>query len=179
VSILICDSYEALYCGKISPAKWDRLNKDAIIGNIVVLVVCLEVLIVSLTLCSLFCYLRWVYKAQKYLITLLKHFIYHMGISSVIVGFIIFWSTFCLYRYYRHPSKILSEIAYIIRAVIVPLMLFVSAVFQTLLSIRHQNGQYCQKIRKICCKSRTQERPYVDTESVIEMRTKLIHLRTL
>jgi hypothetical protein len=128
------------------------------------LVLCLEVLIVSLTLCSLFCYLRRVYKTQRLLSTLLKHFIYHTGISSIVVGYIIFWSTYCLYRYCRHPSKILSEIAYIIRAVIVPLMLFISAVFQSLLSIRHQNGQYCQNFRKICCKSRTQERPYMDTD---------------
>jgi hypothetical protein len=53
--------YEAPYSDK-----WDT---DVIIFNIAVLVLCLEVLIVSLTLCSLFCYLRRVYKTQRQLTT--------------------------------------------------------------------------------------------------------------
>jgi hypothetical protein len=141
--------------------KWD---KDAIIGSIVVLVLCLEVLIVSLTLCSLFCYLRRVYEAQRQLTTLLKRFIYYTGICSIVVGFAIFWSTYCLYRQYRHPSKITYRIIHTLGAAVEPLVLFIPSVFQTLLSIRHQN---CQNICKICCKPRPQEQSYysMDTDS--------------
>jgi hypothetical protein len=156
-------TYKALYCDEVYYTKWD---KDAIIGNIVILVLCLEVLIVSLTLCSLFCYLRRVYKTQRQLTTLLKYFIYHTGICSVI-GLAILSSTYFLYRYYRHPSELLSAIIFYIGGVIEPLALLISAVFQTLLSIRHQNNQYCQSIGKICCKSKRQarkERPYMDTD---------------
>ena len=122
---------------------------------------------VSIILCSLFCYLRRVYQAQRWPTTLLKHFIYHTGISSIGVGAAILTSTYCLYRYYRHTSKILSVIIIIIVAVVQPLVLLIlSAVFLTLLSIRHQNGQYCQKICKICCKCKAtpQERPYTDSD---------------
>jgi hypothetical protein len=133
-------------------------------------VLCLEVLIVSLTLCSLFCYLRRVYKTQRQLNTLLKHFIYHTGICSIVLGLAIFWSTYFLYRHYRYHSELPSAtivIVYTIGDVIGPLALLISTVFQTLLSIRHQNSQYCQKICKICCKSRRQvmqEQPYMDTD---------------
>ena len=126
---------------------------------------------ISFTLCSLFCYLRLVYKAlsRRQLTTLLKHFIYHTGISSMIVGFMILVSVNSLYRHYhRSSSKSLSAIIYAIDGVIEPLLMLMSAVFQTLLSIRHQNGQYCQKFYRICCKSRhkttSQERPYMDTD---------------
>ena len=72
-----------------------------------------------------------------------------------------------LYRHYHQSSsKSLSAIICAIDGVIEPLLMLISAVFQTLLSIRHQNGQYCQKFCRICCKSRhkatSQERPYVD-----------------
>ena len=160
-------TYEALNCDKSPSTKWD---KDAIILNIAILVLCLEVLVISIILCSLFCYLRRVYKAQRQLTALLKHFIYHTGISSAVMGFMILTSAYSLYRYlhYRHTSKILSSIVYIIIAVVEPLLMLISAVFQTLLSIRHQNGQCCQKFCKICCKSRhraiPQEQPYMDTE---------------
>jgi hypothetical protein len=70
-------TYVALCSDKLYSAK---LYKDAFILNMAILVLCLEVLIVSLTLCSLFCYLRRVYKAQSQLTTLLKHFIYHTGV---------------------------------------------------------------------------------------------------
>ena len=89
-------TYEALNCDKTPSTKWD---KDAIILNIAILVLCLEVLVISIILCSLFCYLRRVYRAQRQLTVLLKHFIYHTGISSVVVGFAILMSTYCLYRY--------------------------------------------------------------------------------
>ena len=157
-------TYEALKCNKHSSAKW---NKDLIILNIAVLVLFLEALMVSIILCSLFCYLRRVYRAQRRPTTLLKHFIYHTGISSIIVGLTALWSTYLLHRYFRYDSKILSAIIHIIGAVVEPLVLLISAIFQTLLSIRHQNGQYCQKICKICCKFRrqvTQERPYMETD---------------
>ena len=52
-------SYQAWHCDKLSSTKWD---KDAIILNIAILVLCLEVLVISIILCSLFCYLRRVYK---------------------------------------------------------------------------------------------------------------------
>lgn len=159
-------TYEALNCDKISSTKW---NKDAVILNIAVLVLSLEVLTVSLILCSLFCYLRALYKAQRQLTTLLKHFIYHTGISGIVVGFAIFMSMYCLYRYYRprHPSKILSAVVYTIGAVVEPLALFMSVVFQTLLTIRHQNGR---SICAICCNSRRKviqgtEQPHLDTDS--------------
>jgi hypothetical protein len=127
-------TYEALNCDKLYSTQWD---KDASILNIAILVLCLEVLIVSLTLCSLFCYLRRVYKTQRKLTTLLKHFIYHTGICSVVVGLAILWSTYFLYRYYRYPSEVSSAtiiIVYTIGAVIGPLALLISAVFQTLSS---------------------------------------------
>ena len=95
-------------------AKWD---KDAIILNIAVLVLCLEILVISIILCSLFCFLRRVYRAQRQLTALLKHFIYHTGISSIILGFAILTSTSHLYQY-RHTSKIL---VIIIVAVVQPL----------------------------------------------------------
>jgi hypothetical protein len=157
-------TYEVINCDRLSSTK---LDKDASIFNIAILVLCLEVLLVSLILCSQFCYLRLLYKAQRQLTTLLKHFIYHTGICSVVVGLAVLWSTYYLYRYYRHPSKILSAIVHTLGIIIEPLALPISAVFQTLLSIRHQNSQYCQKICKICCKSRrqvTQGRPYMDTD---------------
>ena len=120
---------------------------------------------ISIILCSLFCYLKRVYKARRQLTTLLKHFIYHTGISSAVVGFTL---TYSLYQYLHDAdtSKILSAIVNsIIIAIVEPLLMLISAVFQTLLSIRHQNGQY---ICKICCKSRhkaiPQERPYMDTD---------------
>ena len=85
-------AYEAHYCDKLSSVKWD---KDAIILNIANVVLCLEVLVISIILCSLFCYLRRVYKAQRQrLTTLLKHFIYHTGICSVVVGLEILWSMY-------------------------------------------------------------------------------------
>ncbi len=160
----ICDAYEAQYCesDKVYSAKWD---KDAIILNIAILVLCLEVLIVSLTLCSLFCYLRRVYKTQRKLTTLLKHFIYHTGICSVVVGLAILWSTYYLYRHHSNISSAIVHAIFTIGVVIEPLTLLISTVLQTLLTVRHQNGQYCQKI---CCKSRhqvTQKRPYyMDTD---------------
>ena len=164
-------SYAAVNCDKNSSAEW---YKDATILNIAVLVLCLEILVISIILCSLFCYLRRVYRVRRQLTTLLKHFIYHMGISSACVGFAILTSTYCLYQYiyYRHTSntKFLSVIfAYNIIIVIVqPLALLVCAVFQTLFSIRHQNGQYCQKFCNICCKSRRKvtprERLYMETD---------------
>ena len=107
-------TYEALYCEKFYSAKWD---KDAIIGNIVILVLCLEVLILSVILCSLFFYLHRVYKTQRQLTTLLKHFIYHTGISSIVVGLIVLWDTYYFYQYYRHPSEHLSAIMYAIGTV--------------------------------------------------------------
>ncbi|MCG8624507.1 MAG: hypothetical protein MJE68_21250, partial [Proteobacteria bacterium] len=161
-------SYQAWHCDKLSSTQWD---KDAIILNIATLVLCLEVLVISIILCGLFCYLRRVYKARRQrLTTLLKHFIYHTGICSVVVGLEILWSTYFLYQcYYRYPLSVLSAITHTIDAVVAPLVLLISAVFQTLLSIRHQNGQYCQNICKLCCKSRhkaipPQERSYMDTE---------------
>ena len=158
-------TYAALNCDKHFSAKVDI---DATILSIAILVLFLEVLVISIILCSLFCYLRRVYRAQRQLTTLLKHIIYHTGISSVGVGFMILASMFSLYQYYGHTSKILSAYIIIMVAVVEPLVLLVSAVFQTLLSIRHQNGQYCQKFYRICCKSRhkttTQERPYMDTD---------------
>ena len=158
-------TYQYHYCDKHSSTKWD---KDDIILNIAILVLSLEVLMISFILCSLFCYLCLVYRAhQRQLTTLLKHFIYHMAISSVIVGFAILMSTKSLYRYHRHSSKSLSVFVHTVGAVVEPLVLLISAIFQTLLSIRHQNGQYCQKICKICCKFRcqvTQEQPYMDTD---------------
>jgi hypothetical protein len=161
----IYDAYEARYCesDKVYSAKWD---KDAIILNIAILVLCLEVLIVSLILCGLFCYLRRVYKAQRQLTTFLKHFIYYTGMS-VAVGLVALLEMYYFYQNYRHASQLLSAIIHTIAAVIEPLVLVISAVFQTLLSIRHQNSQYCQKICKIYCKSRRQviqERPYMDTD---------------
>jgi hypothetical protein len=90
----------------------------------------------------------------------------------------VFWSKYFLYRYYRYHSKILSVIIHVTGAAIEPLALLLSAVFQTLLSVRHQNGQYCQKISKICCKSVTQGRPYMDTDRN-ENQTNIIHLPTL
>ena len=168
VWIPICDgTYEALNCDKLSSARW---YKDAIILNIAVLVLCLEVLTVALTLCSLFCYLHRMYRAQKHLTTLLKHFIYHTCISGTVVGFALLMSMYCLYRYYYrsgHPSKILSGTVYTIGAVIEPLALFLSVVFQTLLSIRHQNGQHRKTFCEICCKSRCKvprEQPYTGTD---------------
>ena len=144
------------------------LDTDNIILNIAILVLFLEALVVSIILCSLFCYLRRVYRAQRQLTTLLKHFIYHTGIVGVV--FTILTSTYSLYRYYSHTAKISSIIvAYnIIVAVVQPLALLTSAMFQTLLSIRHQNGQYCQKFCNICCKSRRKvtprEQPYMETD---------------
>ena len=156
-------TYAALHCDnlKVPSTKWD---KDAIIFDIAVLVLFLEALVVSIILCSLFCYLRRVYRARRQLTALLKHFIYHTGISSIIVEFAILTSTSHLYRYHRHPSS--TIIVDIIIAVILPLVMLVSAVFQTLLSIRHQNGQYYQKICKICCKCKAipRERPYMETD---------------
>ena len=160
-------TYETLNCDNSSSTKWD---KDAIFLNIAVLVLCLEILVISIILCSLFCYLRRVYKAQRQFTTLLKHFIYHTGISSMIVGFMILVSVNSLYRHYHRSSssKSLSAIIYAIDGVIEPLLMLISAVFQTLLSIRHQNGQYCQKFCRICYKSRhkatSQERHYMDTD---------------
>jgi hypothetical protein len=128
-------TYEAVICDEFnSSTKW---NKDGIILHIAILVLCLEILIVSLTLCSVFCYLRWVYNTQRQLTTWLKHFIYHTGICSVVVGLAILWSTYFLYRYYRYPSEVSSAtiiIVYTIGAVIGPLALLISAVFQTLSS---------------------------------------------
>ena len=146
-----------------------KLDTDVIILNIAVLVLFLEALVISIILCSLFCYIGRVYRAQRQLTTLLKHIIYHTGISSVVVGFMILMSTYCLYRYYRHTSKILSAIANTIDAIVKPLVLLISAVFQTLLSIRHQNStQYCQNICKLCCKSRRKATPrkqsYMETD---------------
>ena len=144
---------------------WDT---DAIIFDIAVLVLFLEALVVSIILCSLFCYLRRVYRAQRRPTTLLKHFIYHTGISSVGVGFAILSSMSYLYRYLheRYPSKTLSAIVGIIIAVVEPLGLLLSAVFQTLLSIHHQNGQYCQKFCKLCCKFKVtpREQPYMEID---------------
>ena len=162
-------TYEALNCDEIYSTKW---NKDTIIFDIAVLVLFLEALVVSIILCSLFCYLRQVYKAQRQLTILLKHFIYHTSISSVVVGFVILTSIYRLYHYYKHTSKTLSALIIIIintiSAVEEPLLLLISAVFQTLLSIRHQGSQYCQKFCKICCKSRRKatprERPYMETD---------------
>ena len=132
-------TYEVLNCDKVS---LNRLNKDETILNIAVLVLCLEILTVSLTLSSLFCYLRQLYKAHQQLTLWLKHFMYHTGISGVVVGFVTLMLTYCLYRYYRHPSKSFSETFYIIGAIVEPLTFFLSVIFQTLLSIRHQNGRY-------------------------------------
>jgi hypothetical protein len=83
---------------------------------------------------------------------------------SVAVGLVALLEMYYFYQNYRHASQLLSAIIHTIAAVIEPLVLVISAVFQTLLSIRHQNSQYCQKICKICCKSKTQERPYMDTD---------------
>jgi hypothetical protein len=87
---------------------------------------------------------------------------------SVAGGLVVLLETYFFYEYYYgHTSKLVSVIIYTIGGAIKPLALLISAVFQTLLSIRHQNSQYCQKICKICCKSRrqvTQERPYMDTD---------------
>ena len=164
----ICDgTYAAVGCDKNFSANLKLSDTNAIILNIAVLVLFLEALVVSIILCSLFCYLRRVYRAQRRPTTLLKLFIYYTGISSIGVGFAILASTSCLYQY-RHTSKILSAIVGTIIAVVAPLVLLISAVFQTLLSIRHQNGQYCQKICKICCKCKAtpgpRERPYTDTD---------------
>ena len=161
-------TYAAIVCDKNFSANLKLLDTNAIILNTAVLVLFLEALVVSIIICSLFCYLRQVYQARRRPTTLLKHFIYHMGISSIGVGATILSSTYCLDRYYRHTSKILSVIIIMIFAVVVPLALLISAMFQTLLSIRHQNGQYCQKFCKICCKSRHRatpwERPYMETD---------------
>ena len=162
-------TYAALSCDKNFTANL-KLDTDAIIFNVAVLVLFLEALVISIILCSLFCYIGRVYRAQRQLTTLLKHFIYHTGISSVGVGFAILMSTYCWYRYYYygHTPKILSAIVYTIVAVVEPLLMLISAVFQTLLSIRHQNGQYYQNFCKIYCKSgrkvTSPERPYMDTD---------------
>ena len=162
------DAYEALGCDKNFSANLIKLlNTDFIILDIAILVLFSEALVVSIILCCLFCYLRRVYKAQRRLTKVLKHFIYHTGISSVGVGFAILISIYRLYRYYnRLTSKIFSVIdGYILVAIVQPLLMLTSAVFQTLLSIRHQNGQY---ICKICCKFRhkaiPQEQPYMETD---------------
>jgi hypothetical protein len=87
---------------------------------------------------------------------------------SVIIGLVVLLEMYFFYEYYGHTSELLSVIIYTIDGAIEPLALLISVIFQTLLSIRHQNGQYCQKIRKICCKSKlqvTQEGPYMDTDS--------------
>ena len=163
-------TYEALGCDKnFSANNLKLLDTDFIIVDTAILVLFSEALVVSIILCSLFCYLRRVYRAQRQLTTLLKHFIYHTGISSVGVGLAILASTYALYQYYTQTSKILSAIvAYIIAVVVQLLALLISAVLQTLLSIRHQNSQYCQKFCKICCKSRhkaiPRERPYMETD---------------
>ena len=159
----------ALGCDKnYSANNLKLLDTDFIILETAILVLFSEALVVSIILCSLFCYLRRVYQAQRQLTTLLKHIIYHTGISSVAVGFMILTSMFSLYQYYGHTSKILSAYIIIMVAVVQPLLMLTSAVFKALLSIRHQNGQYHQKFCKICCKSRHKatpwERPYMETD---------------
>jgi hypothetical protein len=84
---------------------------------------------------------------------------------SVVFIFFVVLETFVLIQYYKHTSDFL--IINTIGGAILPPAFLISAVLQTLLSVRHQNSQYCQKICKICYKSRhqvTQEQPYMDTE---------------
>ena len=122
----ICDgTYAAIGCDKNLSESAKNLKLLDIILNIAIMVIFLEALVVSMILCSLFCYLRRVYQAQRRPTTLLKHFIYHTGISSIGVGGAILTSMYCLYQYYRLTSKILSVIITIIVAVVQPLALLI------------------------------------------------------
>ena len=158
-------TYEALNCDKLTSSKW---NEDAVILSVVRMVLCLEVLFVCLTLCCLFCYLRRL-QAHRQLTTLLKRFLYHTGINCIVVGCVTLMAIYCVYRYYRHPSKKLSGAVYALTSIVEPLLVFISVVAQSLLSIRHQNGrycgQYCTILGGICCKTKNEaQRQFMNTD---------------
>ena len=138
-------SYLNLSCDDHESSRW---YKDAIILNILILVMCIEVVTVYAIFSGLFCYLRWRLKNRK-LSTLLKHLLYLTGINTAIMSFITMAAVYFIYRYNRPPSEALSVTAVAIICAGEPFLFFVSASFQSFLSIRRQN----HSIRScICCK---------------------------
>ena len=111
---------------------------------------CAEVLFVYIILCILCCFLRC-HLQNKQLTTLLKIFLYHTGTNTTIMGFATFIEIYCIYRYYNHPSKLLSRVFYVITGVGGPLLLLVPAILQSLLSLKHGSNRRTKSC-EFCCK---------------------------
>ena len=134
-------SYEALNCnGSEEESEMDTWNKDAIVLNLIVLVMCLEVVLVCIVLCCIFCLVRCRVRNRQTTI-LLKKLVYHTGINAVMMGINLLAVTYSFYRSRVHPSELMSDIVNTILGILLPLIIFVAVLFQALLSIRTAKGQ--------------------------------------
>lgn len=129
-------SYEALNCNlSDKDSDMTRWTKDAIILNLMVMVMCLEVVFVCIVLCFIFCFVRW--RLQNWQTTgLLKTFLYYTIINATLMGLNLLSVAYCIYRFYVKPSKFISDVIYITLGTVLPLIIFISVVFQSLLSVQ-------------------------------------------
>ena len=150
-------SYEALHCNN-QPSGW---YEDVIILNVVVLVFSAEVVLVCIALCCTFCFIRKRIQNRR-TIVLLKNLLYHAGINATMMGLHILFIIYSFYRYRTHPSRSLSDAVYIVSGVGFSLILFLSIIFQSLLSVKSQSGEVgC----KWCCTvNHRRHRDYMDTD---------------
>ena len=125
-----------LTCDKLESSKW---YEDTMILSTVILILCIEVVFVCVALGCMFCSLRQRLRSSR-LTTLLKHLLYHSGINATVMVLDTLVMAYCSYRYFVHPSKQLSHALYLIVSLEEPLFFFISVLFQSFISIWHQNN---------------------------------------
>ena len=106
-------SYQVLSCDNNDTSTW---NKDAVILNSLVLMMCAEVAIVCAIFSALFCYLRWRLQNRK-LSTMLKYLLSLTVMNTTIMIFIAMEAVYSIYRYSRYrysrpPSQAVTITAF-------------------------------------------------------------------
>ena len=135
-------SFEAVNCNK-SDQDMPTWNGDAIILNLMVLAMCVEVLLVCIVLCSIFCAIRVRLRIRnRQTAILLKHLLFYSGINAMMMTVNLLSITYCFCRSkITHLSNSASVIINVIIGTILPLIIFISVIFQAILSIRTANSQ--------------------------------------
>ena len=135
--------FEALNCNQSDRSQdWTAWNRDAIVLNLMVLVMCVNVLFVCVAIfCCICCFVRRRVQNQQTAI-LLKNLLYYTAINTTMVGINFLSVTYCFYRsQHKTLSTSFADAVNIILDVLIPLIIFISVVFQAILSIRTTRSQ--------------------------------------
>ena len=139
-------AFEALNCNQSNLTQdWNDWNKDDIVINLIILIMCADVILVCIVLCCCICFIRRRVQNHQTLV-LLKNLLYYTGMNATVMSVNLLTVIYCFYRYnveskHLYFSPTLSDTINIIIGVVLPLIIFILVIFQSALSIQTTKSQ--------------------------------------